>query len=323
VWLTDGYLASPRYPLATHFRWRDEDVNYLTAPYVAAVDAEHGATRLYLRPGAAAFAASVARSEGIEPLPHDSLPSELSAQLGYPAALLGAQATVLARFGRDSAGAPVEWALAHRDTVARGDLSHIEPAYGLLDLGDGVRPCLVLPLSDRGGNRLTALVVGGQDDSGAARLRVLTLDGEFPTPLAVGLRLSRATAALAINAAAAQTDGTVRHGAVVPVPVGGTVAYVAAVFATERRTARPMTLRAIGVASGTRAGFGLDAREAALAAARGEASAGSLTGAEALQAARAAFLALDSAVRGADWTQFGRAYTQLRRALNLDTSVQP
>lgn len=319
VWLSDGYLASPRYPLATHVRWRDEAVNYLAAPYVAVVDAEFGVTRLYLRPGAPPFAASVARAEGIEPLPPDSLPAAVRAQLGYPAALLGAQAAAIARAGADSAGNPESWTLAAGDTAHPGDAAYFRPALAVLDLGGGPRAWQLVPLADETGNRLTAIVAGSADAGGMPELRVYVMlrDG-FPTPRAVARRLEAGTT---IKAAVTRSDSA-RHGEVVALPAASTVAYAGAVYAAEA-PGRPMMLRAVGVAAGSRVGFGLTSDEAVAAAARGDAGTEGMTTGAALESARAAFMALDSALRNADWSQVGRAYESLRRALSLEPAAQP
>jgi hypothetical protein len=106
------------------------------------------------------------------------------------------------------------------------------------------------------------------------------------------------------------------------VPAGATVAYAGTVYAAET-PGRPMLLRAVGVAAGSRVGFGLTAGEAVAAAARGDAGTEGMTAGAALESARAAFMALDSALRNADWSQVGRAYESLRRALDLQPAGQP
>ncbi len=326
LWIVDGYLASSRFPLGEHLRWHGEDINYLSAPYVVTVDAVNGATRLYLRAAGLAFAAEVARSEGVEPLPADSLGPALRARLEYPHGLFGAQAVMLARRGDDSARGERTWALAARDSgaVAAGDAGQVRPAEALLSLGGPERRLwYLLPLTDATGNRLTAIVAATGGEGSNQRLRVMRVPDGFPTPSAAASRLSSAPAVLAASAAASGPEGAVRRGPVVPVPAAGTIVYQQVIYGSVHRTSEPMTVRGIALLVGGRIGVGADLASAARALERGEAGGADPGAGISLASARAAFLALDSAVRRADWAEFARAYAVLRRALGVGDVERP
>lgn len=330
VWLVDGLLVSARFPLAEHVRWRGDDVNYLSAPYVVTVNATTGATRLYLRPPDLGFAAAVARVEGVEPLPSDSLSPELRRHLGYPAGLFAAQSAVLARRGDDTShGSGPGWALPAQDSgaagAAAGDAGMIKPAIALLALGrEPTRLWYLLPITDAGGARLAAIVAGTAGDDGALRLLLLKLArSELPTPTTASGRIGASPAVLAAAATAAGVEGAVRRGMAYPIPVGGTVAYAQAIWATPNRASEPMALRGVALLVGSRVGVGQDFTAAAAALVRGDSGAGDVAATASLAEARAAFLALDSAVRRADWALFGRAYQELRRALGLLGGERP
>jgi len=88
-------ISNPRVsPLASRCAAR-ETINYphppFIAPYIVDVDAMSGRTRLYLRPMAPAFAASVARARG-DAAPAGEPPRGVRAALRIPKGLLGGQA---------------------------------------------------------------------------------------------------------------------------------------------------------------------------------------------------------------------------------------
>ena len=101
-------------------------------------------------------------------------------------------------------------------------------------------------------------------------------------------------------------------------PAGGGFAYVQTLYATADRSREPLRVRLVALLAEGRVGVGTDVRTAVASLREGEGGlAGALAAAAELAEARAAFLALDSAVRRGDWVQFGRAYEALRRALHL------
>ncbi len=321
VWIADGYLTSSRYPLAEHVRWRGEDVNYIESPYIATVDAFDGQTELYLRPGASAFARGVARAAALDPLPADSLAPGLRRELGYPTGLLGAQTAMLARHGP---GAAPALALATTDSAALRDASLLGPTFALLALGTArVRQWQMLPLTDARGIRLAALVAGSASESGQPELRVLVPQGAIAlTPAEAASRMAATPAALA-SLALAGASGPAR-GKVLIVPAAGTIVYAQALYATTDRLRQPPRIAGIILLAGDRVAVGADIGAAVRSLQRGDAGSTRLPlGTEELAAARAAFLALDSAAKAGDWDRFARAWAALRRALRLEPSPAP
>jgi hypothetical protein len=100
------------------------------------------------------------------------------------------------------------------------------------------------------------------------------------------------------------------------VPAAGSVAYVQMLFASEDRAREPLEIEAVAVLAGGRVGVGLDAPTAVRAMERGEVPRSEPGVTRTLEEARAAFDALDSAMRRGDWSAFARAYENLRRALS-------
>ena len=329
VWLADGYLASARFPLADHVSWNGEPVNFLCAPYVATVDAVSGVTRIYLRPPDLPFAARLAAGSGVHPLPSDSLAVDLRRHLGYPEELFLAQAEMLARHRGDTGTAARPWALSMAGAAApepgepRASELAVEPAPPratsvLMSLGGGP-PQLwrLLPLADAAGNALMGIVAGTALPDGRLELRLLRFPaGVYPTVAAADGRMGLSSAAAGPVAEAAGPEGSVRRGAIAVVPAAGTLAYAQFLYATPSRTGVPLMPRGLAVLVGGHLGVGTDPESAlrSLVAERAGTLADAGTSAS-LQQAKAAFLALDSAVRRGDWTRFGRAYEALRRAL--------
>ena len=317
-WVADGFVLSSRFPLAQRLRWNAEDINYLSSPYVATVDAETGTTRLYLRPPDLPFAAGLARAEGVEPLTSDSLPGEIARQAVYPPALLGAQAAMLGKILSEGSERP--WVPAFPDSSVR-DAALLPPAVAVLDRdGGGPRVWSFDALVDPQTARLAGVLGGTVADSGALRAEFLRADGpSWPAPAAAGTRMASAPVVVAA-AVAAGGPGSIRHGPVQVVPAGGTLMYARAVF-SQPASPRDGASTPLGliVLAGGRVGFGANAAGAVRALASPDGGADVLlAGSGGITEARAAFLALDSARLAGDWERFGRAWLALRRALQLD-----
>jgi len=322
VWVADGYLASARFPLADHVSWNGDQVNFLCAPYVATVDAVSGATRLYLRPPDLPFAARLAAGTGVRPLPSDSLGADLRRHLGYPEGLFLAQAEMLARHRGDTESAARPWAVAVPESATPRGAETPAPhaTLALLALG-GEPPQLwrLLPLADAAGNALVGILAGATRLDGRLSLRLLRLPpASYPTLAAAQSRISLSPATVAAVADAAGPEGNVRRGGIAVIPVAGTVAYAEFLYASQRRQDAPLMPHGLVVLADGHLGVGSDPESAmrALASAR-ESPAGEAGTPASLGDARAAFLALDSAVHRGDWVQFGRAYETLRRALGV------
>jgi hypothetical protein len=326
LWVTPGFLASDRFPLAEHVQWQRQTVNYLRAPYVATVDALSGATRIYLRGPDSAFAARLARLTGAAPLPQESIPGALRPHLDYPASLFGAQAEVLARHHGEPGQAA--WALARQASGDTGEPG-VEPRpaalEALLALDASWGLWRLLPLADGGGNRLVGFVAGAESDAGPLAPRLLQLaSADVPTLAAAASRFNATPAVVGAVAAAAGPDGAVHRSPVVALPAGGRVVYAQTIFASPRRLAQPLQVSAITLLSEGRVGVGSDVAAAvrALESVEAPAESGARTDTS-LAAARAAFLALDSAARTADWLAFGRAMEALRHALAVPGERKP
>ena len=326
VWVASGFLASDRFPLAEHVEWHGQRVNYLRAVYVATVDAGTGETRLYLRGPGTALAAALARVARTPVLPQDSLPAGLREHLGYPAALLGAQSDVLARHHGDPGEAP--WVVVRSagvgepgDEIARQPLT----VEAVLAIGGTRALWRLVPLTDTGGHRLVGFVAGQASGSSLPVPRLLKLpSADFATLAAAESRLNASPALVGAVAAVGGTDGAAHRSPVVALPVAGTVVYAQVVYASPHRPTEPLRVRAVALMAGGRVGVGADAAGAV----RALASAQSATFLEArtdttMVAARAAFLALDSAAQRGDWVAFGRGLETLRGALGLPAERRP
>lgn len=321
LWVADGYVLSARFPLSQRLRWNDEDINYLAAPFIATVDAETGATRLYLRPPDLPFAAAIARAEGVTPLPADSIPDDVARRLVYPAGLLGAQAAIVGKLS--VAGADRPWVPAFPDSAVR-DVALLPPALAVIDRdGRGPRVWSFDALVDPESARLAGVLAGSVTPRGTLEAELLRTEGPgWPTPLAAGTRMAAAPVVVAA-AVASGGPGAIRSGPVLVIPAAGTLLYSRVLFsqpaAPHEAPAAPLGLV---VLAGNRLGFGPDAPGAirALASPDGGADV-MLSGSAAFAEARAAFLALDSARLAGDWERFGRAWTALRRALQLQPAA--
>jgi len=320
VWVATGFLASDRFPLASHVAWHGEPVNFLRAAYAATVDAATGATRLYLREPDFGFARRLAEAWDARVLPPDSLPMELRPHLGYPASLFAAQAEVLARHHGEPGQTP--WVLAREVSADPRDQRterRPAPVEALITLAARSDMWHLLPLTDGGGNRLVGFVAGASSGVGPLTPLLLRLPSlDFPTLAAAESRLNATPAVVGAVAAAAGPEGAVHRSPVVALPVAGTVVYAQAIFASPRRTGEPLGVHGMVLMAGGRVGVGADVAAAARVLAS-IASPGFVESVPdpAMTAARAAFLALDSASRRSDWVAFGRSMDALRRALGI------
>ena len=167
------------------------------------------------------------------------------------------------------------------------------------------------------GKGLVPFLTTNMRPDGTPRVSLLRLGvSTFPTPAAAASRMSLSPALVGAMAQLSGAEGSVRRGEVSAVPAAGTIAYVQYLFASADSAGAALLPRGVAVFVGGRVGVGTDVGTAlrAGAASREESVAAENTSASLAQA-RAAFLALDSAVRAGDWARFGRAYENLRRAL--------
>ncbi len=318
VWTADGYIASQRFPFARHVRWRGDDINFLAVPFLALVDAETGATRLFLRPPDLAFARGLARAEGVTVEPSSAMPAPLRESLRYPSAQFGAQAAALGMLLAGEGESP--WVAGTGDSSQSGrDAGDLVPTTTLVHGDDSARAAwLFLPLMDALGSRLAGLAAATVRRDGTPHLEFLRAEGSaLPTPQVAAARIASAPVVVAA-AAGAGADGQVRHGPIQAVAVEGALAWARVLFGHGASTGRSATFEPAGVAVmvGSRIGFGPDAPSAVRALLRPDGGADALAaGTARLAEARAAFLLLDSARITGDWDRFGRAWEALRRTL--------
>lgn len=97
VWLSDGYVASSSFPIASRLSWRKREVSALRAGFLGVVHAEDGATKVYLRadPGALAVAWAEIAAGVVEPA--SSIPPAVARAVPYPVEQFRVQAMALER----------------------------------------------------------------------------------------------------------------------------------------------------------------------------------------------------------------------------------
>jgi hypothetical protein len=148
-WLLEGYATSEVMPSARRRPWYGRDISYLRAGFVGLVNAETGATDIYLRPEPDPLArAWAARTAPLVRNPAD-IPAGVLAMLEYPAALLSVQADLIA---------------ASRSHLIATDTATIAvPGADKRPLPGGRLGRLVVPVVDRRTGRLDLLIEGTWD----------------------------------------------------------------------------------------------------------------------------------------------------------------
>jgi hypothetical protein len=208
--------------------------------------------------------------------------------------------------------------------VAGRDAALVRPtiAFAALEPPD-VQAWRLVPLTDGAGNRLAGLLAGAADADGRPVLRVLRAEGPaIMTPLAAALRIAATPAVMAATASPGN-EASSHRGRLFAVPAGGTLVYAQALYAPNLQPSQPLHLTAVAVLAGARVGIGPDVRSAVGAMMRGGGDGMAPAGVQEMAQAQAAFLALDSARQSGDWERFGRAWTELRRALHLESAPAP
>jgi uncharacterized protein len=309
VWLVDGYLSSNTFPLSSRLIWKQRRVGALRAAFLAMVSAETGACRIFLRPGADRLAeAWAAISHGLVE-PSGMIPEPVLRSAPYPSDLFRAQARVLER-GDWHVGTLTDRPVPDADELPRADLSWAPDSSG---------PQLTITFERPGERRLNAVMLGAQDE-GRDQLRLFRLDSVTTVPARGTLesRWSRFPSYDALSDSIREEGGQLERGPVrVDADASGIVAYQAH-FA--RRGERGMALAWVSVATDNRLGAGRSLKEAwsNLLGASVPAIAGA-TQVNRLDDARRWMERADSALRAADWVEFGQAWDGLRRTLGLPT----
>jgi uncharacterized protein len=307
LWLVDGYLSSSSFPLSSRLIWKQHRVGALRAAFLATVSAETGATRIFLRPGADRLAEAWATiSHGLVE-PSGMIPEPVLRSAPYPSDLFRAQARVLER-GDWHVGTLTDRPVPDADELPRADLSWAPDSSG---------PQLTITFERPGERRLNAVLIGVQDE-GRDQLRLFRLDSITTVPARGTLesRWSRFPSYDALSDSIREDGGQLERGPVrVDADASGIVAYQAH-FA--RRGERGMALAWVSVATDNRLGAGRSLKDAwsNLLGASVPAIAGT-TQVNRLDEARRWLERADSALRAADWAEFGQAWDALRHTLGL------
>ena len=312
IWILDGYLASGTFPLTGRVPWRNRRVGALRAAFIGTVNAETGATRVYLQPGADPLAETWTRLSGGVVEPGAAIPELVLRAAPYPGELFRIQAQELER-------AP--WNAGSLGSAARP--SPTEPPLPQIGwASDSSGPQLVSTFESPGERRLKSVLIGFRDD-GRMHLRLVRLDSTATLPISGVLenRWSNFPSYDALTDSISEDGGKLEPGPVrVDVGVGGPVAYQAH-FAG--RPAGGLVLAWVNVAARDRLGAGRTLTEAwgNLLGTTVPAPPGSPPSGRLEEAKRWLELA-DSALRLGDWSEFGRAWNTLRSVLGLplDTS---
>jgi hypothetical protein len=307
VWLLDGYLASRTFPLTGRVMWRNRRVGSVRVAFLGTVNAETGAARVFLQPGADAMAETWAGiSQGVVE-PASAIPEVVLRAAPYPAELFRVQAQELEHppWNAGSLGGGTGQAAAEPPP----------PQVGWA--ADTSGPQLISTFEAPGERRLSAVLIGARDD-GRIQLQLVRLDSTTTLPIRGVLenRWANFPSYDALNDSIREDGGKLERGPVrVDIGPGGPVAYQAYYAA---RPPGGMLLVWVSVAAGDRLGAGRTLQEAwsnllgtTVPAPPGTAQAGRLE-----EAKRWLELA-DSALKIGDWSEFGRAWSTLRSVLGL------
>ena len=311
VWLVDGYLSSSTFPLTGRVMWRNRRVGSVRVAFLGTVNAESGATRIYLQPGADQLAEIWARvSHGVVE-PASTIPETVLRAAPYPQALFRIQAQELEhtpwRVGSLSSGTGPAAAEAPPPQVGWAP--------------DTSGPLLVSTFESPGERRLSAVLVGSRND-GRTHLSLVRLDSATTLPIrgVIENRWANFPSYDALSDSIREDGGKLERGPLrVDVGSGAPVAYQS-YFAP--RPSGGMLLAWVSVAtrdgSRDRQGAGRTLEEAwsnllgnTVPSPPGTAQAGRL------EEAKRWMERADSALRAGDWTEFGRAWSTLRNVLGL------
>jgi hypothetical protein len=307
IWVLDGYLASGTFPLTGRVIWRNQRVGSLRAAFIGVVNAETGASKVYLQPGADPLAETWAGLSGGVVEPGSAIPELVLRAAPYPAELFRMQAQELER---------PPWSAGSLGGAARPSPSE-PPVPQIGWSSDSSGPQLVSTFESPGERRLKSVLIGSRDD-GRMHLRLVRLDSMATLPISGVLenRWSNFPSYDALTDSISEDGGKLEPGPVrIDVGSGGPVAYQAH-FAV--RPAGGLVLAWVSVAARDRLGAGRTLTEAwgNLLGTTVPAPPGSPPSGRLEEAKRWMELA-DSALRLGDWSEFGRAWNTLRSVLGL------
>jgi hypothetical protein len=308
VWLLDGYLVSTTFPLTGRVTWRNHRVGSVRAAFLGTVNAESGAARVYLQPGADALAGTWSRlSDGVVE-PASAIPEPVLRAAPYPADLFRIQAQQLER-------AP--WKAGTVSGTPRRATAEAPPPPQVAWSRDTSGPLSISTFELPGERRLSAILIGSRDD-GRTHLTLVRLDSTTTLPVRGVLenRWDNFPSYDALSDSIREDGGKLERGPLrVEASSGGPVAYQG-YFAL--RPSGGTVLAWVSVAAPNRLGAGRTLKEAwsnllgaTVPAPPGTAQAGRL------DEARRWMGHADSALRVGDWSEFGRAWSSLRSILGL------
>jgi len=307
IWLLDGYVASRTFPLTGRVTWRNRSVGSVRAAFIGTVNAETGAARVYLQPGADELAETWARLSGGVVEPGSAIPELVLRAAPYPVELFRMQAQELEQ-------AP--WNAGNLSGAPRPSAN--EPPMPQIGWNpDSTGPQLVFTFEAPGERRLSSVLIASRDE-GRMHIRLVRLDSTTTLPISAVLenRWSNFPSYDALTDSISEDGGKLEPGPVrVEVGLGGPVAYQT-YFAL--RPAGGLVLAWVAVAARDRLGAGRTLPEAwsnlmgnTVPSPPGTPPSGRLE-----EAKRWMELA-DSALRLGDWPEFGRAWNTLRSVLGL------
>jgi hypothetical protein len=308
VWLLDGYLAASTFPLTGRVTWRSRKVGSVRAAFLGTVNAESGAARVFLQSAADPLAAAWSRlSKGVVE-PASAIPEPVLRAAPYPSDWFRIQVQQLER-------AP--WKAGNVSGAPAQGISESAPPPQVGWAADTTGPLAVSTFELPGERRLSAVLIGSRNE-GHTHLTLVRLDSAATLPIRGVLesRWANFPSYDALNDSIREDGGKLERGPLrVDVGPGGPVAYQA-YFAL--RPAGGTVLAWVSVAAPNRLGAGRTLKEAwsnllgaTVPAPPGAAQAGRL------DEARRWMEHADSALRIGDWSEFGRAWNNLRNILDL------
>jgi hypothetical protein len=307
VWLLDGYVVSGSFPLTQRVFWRNRQVGLLRASFLGTVNAESGAAHVYLQPGADPLAVTWSRVAGGVVEPASAMSDQVLRARSYPPDLFRVQAQQLEREPWNAG------VLSRRS--GQGATTPALPQVGWKAAASG--PVLSSTFESPAERRLTAVLLADRSHDSTALLLV-RLDSAYALPATGTLedRWTNFPSYDALNDSIREDGGRLERGPIrVSLSPGGPVAYQG-YYAL--RPSGGTVLAWVSVAAPNRLGAGRSLRDAwsnllgaTVPAPPGPAQTGRL------DEARRWMQHADSALRGGDWSEFGRAWNSLRSVLGL------
>jgi hypothetical protein len=317
VWFLDGYLTSKTFPLTGRVFWRKQRIGSIRAALLATVNAESGATHVYLQRDADALAETWAGLARGLVEPPSAIPEPVLQLSSYPADLFRVQAKELEL-------APWKAGTVTGQPQAETDAEPPPPQVAWASDTSGPLASTIYEAS--GERRMSAVLIGSRQD-GRNQLSLLRLEPgtTFPAPGALESIWSNFPSYDALNDSIREDGGKLERGPVrIDIVPGGLVAYQT-YFAPRAGGGRVLAWVSVAAPgeSRPRVGAGRSLKEAwgNLLGATVPAPAGAAQSGR-LDEARRWLQHADSALRRGDWEEFGRAWGSLRRTLGLPPEIE-